>query len=296
MASAETDPGRSRTILNDAIKTLNANVLDRPVLTRTLLAAVRTRLRSRNVQYRVAEELHRRKEAEASLISANKELESFSYSVAHDLRNPLGGINGFVDLLIEDCSRQLDEECREYLYRIKSGLERMRSIIEDMLALAKISRQEIDITSVDLSGLAHLAIRELAAANPDRKVEVKIQNGIRVRADARLMSITLGNLLGNAWKYTSKVEHSYIEFGSFEQDGYRIYYVKDNGTGFDMSQAGKLFVPFQRLHVEKDFAGTGIGLAIVERAIQRHGGRIWAEGEVGKGATFFFVLTVKKRM
>ncbi len=225
------------------------------------------------------------------LASANKELESFSYSVAHDLRNPLKVISGLTDFLIEDYVERLDEEGKSYLDKIKNGARRMNSIIDDMLLLSKISRQEIEIVELDLSEMARLSINELSYANPDRKVTVKIQNDLKVRADARLMSVMLGNLLGNAWKYTEKTVHPEIEFGAFEKDGQRIFFVKDNGIGFDMNHAEKLFVPFQRLHSEKEFKGIGVGLAIVERAISRLGGKIWARGEKGHGAQFYFTLS-----
>jgi PAS domain S-box-containing protein len=221
---------------------------------------------------------------------ANKELESFSYSVAHDLRNPLLVADGFVDLILEDCAAKLDEECLDYIRKIKAGTSRMRSIITDILALTRISSQEIKLSDVDLSEMAQLTVNELSAAHRDRKVEVIIEQGLRDHADARLMSVALGNLLSNAWKYTSKVENPKIEFGAFEKDGKRVYYVRDNGAGFDMTQSEKLFKPFQRLHSEREFSGTGVGLAIVERAINRHGGDVWAEGEVGKGAAFYFTL------
>jgi PAS domain S-box-containing protein len=224
------------------------------------------------------------------LAAVNKELESFSYSVAHDLRNPLKIISGFTDFLIEDYTERIDEKGKSYLEKIKNGTRRMNSIIDDMLLLSKISRQEIEIVDIDMSELARLTIDELSSANPNRKVLVKIQNGLKVRADARLMSVTLGNLLGNAWKYTEKTEHPEIEFGAFEKDRKQIFFVRDNGIGFDMSQADKLFEPFQRLHSEKEFKGIGVGLAIVERAVSRNGGKIWAQGEVGNGAVFNFTL------
>jgi signal transduction histidine kinase len=225
------------------------------------------------------------------LAVANKELESFSYSVAHDLRNPLKVINDFADFLIQDYVERLDKEGRDCLEKIKKSTRRMNSIIDDMLLLSKISLQEIKIVDLDLSELARLAINELSSANPNRKVTAKIQNGLKAQADARLMSVTLGNLLGNAWKYTEKTLHPEIEFGAFEKDGQRIFFVKDNGVGFDMNQTEKLFVPFQRLHSEKEFKGIGVGLAIVERAISRLGGKIWAEGEVGHGAQFNFTIS-----
>jgi PAS domain S-box-containing protein len=224
------------------------------------------------------------------LAAANKELESFSYSVAHDLRNPLKVIDSFTDFLIGDYADQLDDEGKVYLEKIKNGTRRMNSIIDDMLVLSKISRQEIEIVEFDLSEMARLTINELLSVVPEHKITVKIQDGLKVRADPRLMSVSLGNLLGNAWKYTQKTEYPLIEFGAFGKDGKRIFFVRDNGVGFDMCQADRLFAPFQRLHSEKEFIGIGLGLAIVERAIRRHGGKIWAEGEVGKGAVFYFTL------
>jgi PAS domain S-box-containing protein len=220
----------------------------------------------------------------------NKELESFSYSVAHDLRNPLRAMTGFAGFLKEDCSNRLDNECKDYIQRINDSADRMNSIIDDMLALSKISRQEMQLVDVDLSEMARLTFTELKKNQPNHAFIMSIQDNIRVRADARLMSVAIGNLIGNAWKYSSKSEHPRIEFGYFKKDGERVYYVKDNGAGFDMSKANDLFVPFKRLHSEKEFKGTGVGLAIVERAIVRHGGKIWAESEVGKGATFYFTL------
>ncbi len=246
----------------------------------------------------ITQDITARKQLEEQLSSrakeltvANRDLEAFSYSVAHDLRNPLRTIRGFAEVLIEDCSDQANRECREYLERIKRGTDRMNSIIDDMLALSKISRQEMDLVELDLSEMARLSLNELTTANPGRQIEVKIQDGLKVRADARLLSVALSNLLGNAWKFTAGTGRPCIEFGSFNKHGKRVYFIKDNGAGFDMSLAGRLFAPFQRLHSEKEFSGTGVGLAIVERAIRRHGGRIWAEGERGKGATFFFTLS-----
>jgi PAS domain S-box-containing protein len=233
------------------------------------------------------DELHKRTE---ELLSLNKELEAFSYSVSHDLRNPLRAIKGFSDILREDCTAQLDETCRGYLERIDAGVERMNSIIDDMLVLSRIARQETAFEQLDVSDMARLSIDELRSSQPDRRAAVHIQPGLHARADARLMSVALSNLLGNAWKYTSRTADAVIEFGAFDRDGERIFFVKDNGAGFDMAQAERLFIPFQRLHSAREFAGTGIGLAIVERAIKRHNGRIWAQAEVGKGATFYFTL------
>ncbi|KMQ49439.1 sensory box histidine kinase [Chitinispirillum alkaliphilum] len=235
------------------------------------------------------DELLRRTE---QLASANKELESFSYSVAHDLRGPLRSVIGFSDLMIEDCFNSLNGECREYLARIKKGAVRMGSIIDDLLALSKISRQEMDIRDVNLSQMAQTIIEEIRETYPQRPAKVRIQKGLWVKADPRLMSAALLNLFSNAWKYSAKSDSPLIEFGTLEKEGQTIYFVKDNGAGFDMKHYHKLFEPFKRLHSEKTFAGTGIGLAIVERTVTRHGGKIWAESEPGHGAVFYFTLEI----
>ena len=291
MASQGIAPDRTWAILDSTQKPLNANILERPVLARTLVAAVRSALKLRESQYRVAEELIRRKETERSLLAANEELESFSYSVTHDLRSPLQVTKIFAEILLNECQETLNEECRDYLHQIHSGTERMGSIIDDLLALSRISRQETVYTQTDLSDMARASVRELAAAHPGRTVKAKIQDGLKARVDQRLMSVALGNLLSNAYKYSQKRDDPQVEFGAFEKDGERVYFVKDNGEGFDMQYAHKLFTPFKRLHSDKEFTGTGVGLAIVQRAIKRHGGKIWAEGEKGKGATFYFTLS-----
>jgi light-regulated signal transduction histidine kinase (bacteriophytochrome) len=238
-------------------------------------------------QRRTQESLQRRTE---ELADANRELESFSYSVSHDLRAPLRTMRGFSEFLLEDYGKALDKTGQDYLNRIIKGANRMNTLIDDMLALAKISRQHVSITEIDLSAMVRSKIKELREMQPDRSVEVSIKDGIKVKGDSHLIDLALGNLLNNAWKYTGKKENPRIEFGDFEKDGQKIYFVKDNGAGFDPKQAGKLFVPFQRLHAEQEFAGTGIGLAIVQRAIKRNGGKVWADGEIGKGAVFYFTL------
>lgn len=224
------------------------------------------------------------------LAIANKDLESFSYSVAHDLRNPLKTISSFINFLEEDCSKKLNEECLDYVKRIDEGAIRMNSIIDDILALSKISRQEMEMESIHLTELAWATVNDLRRNQPNRIINFTIEDGIEVHADKRLMSVVFTNLIGNAWKYTAKTDHPRIEFGMIKKGDKDVYYVKDNGAGFDMKHADKLFVPFKRLHSEKDFSGTGVGLAIVEKAISRHGGKIWATSEPGKGATFFFTL------
>jgi signal transduction histidine kinase len=228
----------------------------------------------------------RTKELEAT----NKELEAFSYSVSHDLRAPLHRIMGFADVLRERYADKLDEKGNKHLTRIISSGEKMNRIIDDLLYLSRISRHEIQRQNIDLSKMAASIMTELREAQPDRGVAVVIKDGITAFADAKLIEVALANLLGNAWKFTSKKENARIEFGTIERDGKTVYYVKDNGAGFDQSLSEKLFLPFQRLHTEQEFEGTGIGLASVERVILWHGGKIWAEGKANEGAAFYFML------
>lgn len=236
------------------------------------------------------EELKRRSE---ELAASNKELESFSYSISHDLRAPLRAIKGLSSILVEDCAASLDCQSQDLLHRIERGVDKMGGLIDDMLNLAKISRAEINVQEIDLSALAASVVDELRVAEPERKVTVVIARDLKAIGDKRLMNIALSNLIGNAWKYSGKTANARVEFGELERGGQKIYYVRDNGVGFDMKHAQKLFAPFQRLHTDRDFPGTGIGLAIVGKVIRRHGGRIWGESEVGKGATFYF--TIPKR-
>jgi signal transduction histidine kinase len=234
----------------------------------------------------------------AQLKVANQELEAFAYSVSHDLRAPLRSIDGFSQALLDDYGEQLDDEGQEFLHRVRGASQRMAQLIDDLLYLSRITRGEMIRQSVDLSGLAKLVVQELQLDNPQRQVEMLVQPKVTAEGDPRLLRVVLENLLANAWKFTGQREQSRIEFGvekkrSFVGDGYStedIYYVRDNGAGFDPAYADKLFGVFQRLHRVDEFPGTGIGLATVQRIIHRHGGRVWAEGEVGTGATFFFTL------
>lgn len=224
------------------------------------------------------------------LETVNKELESFIYSISHDLRAPLRAIAGFVKILVEDYARLLDVQGQDYLARIHNGAEKMSRLIEDLLYLSKISRQEVRRNKVDMSRMASSIVWELREANPGRSADVRIMEGLTAFADHRLIEIVLSNLLGNAWKFTSKTGKAVIELGALEQDGKTVYYVRDNGSGFDRKYADKMFWPFHRLHSDKEFPGTGIGLTIVERIIHSHGGRVWAEGQSGKGATVYFTV------
>jgi PAS domain S-box-containing protein len=227
--------------------------------------------------------------AEATEI-ANRELEAFSYSVAHDLRAPLRGIDGFSQALLEDYGAQLDAAGQRFLHRVRESAQYMAQLIESLLSLARINRGDIRRERVDLSELARATTLRLQSAHPDREVEVLIAGGLTATGDSRLLGAALENLLGNAWKFTRNEPRARIELGTTRHNGYRAFFVRDNGAGFDMAFAGKLFGVFQRLHTSAEFEGTGIGLATVERIIRRHEGRIWAEGEVGQGATFYFTL------
>jgi light-regulated signal transduction histidine kinase (bacteriophytochrome) len=218
----------------------------------------------------------------------NRELESFSYSVSHDLRAPLRGIDGLSKMLLEDYGEVLDDQGKSYLGRVRSAAQRMAEIIDDLLQLARVSRLDLQRQRVDLSRQARSVLSELQRREPEREVEVVVQEGLVVDADERLMKIILENLLGNAWKFTKRAARARIEVSANEGDGETVFRVRDNGAGFDMAYADRLFRSFQRLHREADFPGTGIGLATVQRIIDRHGGRIWGEGAVDAGASFHF--------
>ena len=221
---------------------------------------------------------------------ASKELETFSYSVAHDLRAPLRGIDGFSQALIDDYGDRLDEVGLGYLARVRKLAQHMAALIDDLLALSRVTRAELDRERVDLSALARAAAARLQRLEPDRQIDLVIEPGLMVDADSRLLSIALDNLLGNAWKFTSKVAAARIELGTEVTASGRAFFIRDNGAGFDMQYVHKLFGVFQRLHSATEYPGTGIGLATVARIIHRHRGRVWAEGAPGQGATFYFTL------
>ncbi|MCQ3937116.1 MAG: PAS domain-containing sensor histidine kinase [Chloroflexi bacterium] len=234
------------------------------------------------------EDLHQRA---AQLEAANKELESFSYSVSHDLRAPLRSIDGFSHALLEDYGDLLPAEGRGYLERIRSATQRMANLIDDLLNLARVTRTPLDIRFVNLSAIAEDVVKALRENQPDREVAVTIMPDLMVDGDPRLLHLVMENLLSNAWKFTSKTAAPMIEFGQLDRVKVRTFYVRDNGVGFDMAYAGKLFGAFQRLHSMSEYPGTGVGLATVQRIIHIHGGRIWVEGAEGKGAAFYFTLS-----
>jgi signal transduction histidine kinase len=223
------------------------------------------------------------------------ELEAFSYSVSHDLRAPLRGIDGFSQALLEDYSDKLGEEGKQHLVRVRAGAQRMGLLIDDLLKLSRVNRGELRHAKVDLSRMAREVIADLRQPEADRQVEVVIEEELTADGDPQLLKVAMENLLGNAWKFTSRRSQARIEFGKSEVNGCSTFFVRDNGAGFDMTYAHKLFGAFQRLHSMAEFPGTGIGLATVQRVIRRHGGRVWAEGAVGQGAAFFFTLSQKGR-
>jgi light-regulated signal transduction histidine kinase (bacteriophytochrome) len=222
-------------------------------------------------------------------------LEAFTYSVAHDLRSPLRALSGYGEALTEDYGDRLDETGRWFIERIQAASERMGALIDDLLLLAQVSRAEMSLGPVDLSAEVAAITGELHAREPGRRVRFAIQDGVWVTADRTLIRTVVQNLVENAWKFTAKRDGATIEFGTTAAEGAGVCcYVRDNGAGFDPAFTGKLFQPFQRLHAVTEFPGTGIGLASVRRIIERHGGRTWAEGAVGRGATFYFTLDAKQ--
>jgi light-regulated signal transduction histidine kinase (bacteriophytochrome) len=236
---------------------------------------------------RLNESLKQQKEA---VEVANRELETFSYSVSHDLRAPLRSISAFSQCILEDCGPALGEDGRRYATRIHTAAQHMAVLIDKLLTLARVTRTEIQRVDVNLTALALRVAEWLRAAAPDRDVDFAVEDDLHCKGDAGLLMLVVENLIGNAWKYTSKRSRAEIRFGSEKRNGKACYFVRDNGTGFDMAAVQKLFAPFQRLHSTTEFEGTGIGLATVQRVVQRHNGQVWADAAIDRGATFYFTL------
>jgi signal transduction histidine kinase len=230
------------------------------------------------------------RQAKTTVEAASKELEAFSYSVAHDLRAPLRSIDGFSQAILEDCADLLDSDGKRYLTHVREAASQMGELIDDLLNLARVSRAELRRERVDISKIARDVLERLREGQPDRDVDTVVEDGLVASTDRRLIDVVLVNLLGNAWKFTGKRDAARIEFGAESGAMPAVYFVRDNGAGFNPVYAAKLFGVFQRLHDTREFEGTGIGLATVQRIVHRHGGQVWAEGEVDRGATFYFTL------
>jgi signal transduction histidine kinase len=255
------------------------------------------RKRTERINLELQKEIAERSRAEDALRransaaeAANRELEAFSYSVSHDLRSPLRAIDGFSMAVLEDYAARLDDRGRGYLNRLRSGTQRMAMLIDDMLKLSRVARTEITHEKVNLTELASGICDSLSRSEPGREVDFVISPGLGAHGDPNLLGIAIENLFNNAFKFTGERPRARIEFGDMEEDGARVFFIRDNGAGFDMKYVHKLFGAFQRLHDAREFPGSGIGLATVQRVVHRHGGRIWARGEVGKGASFYFTL------
>jgi len=254
-------------------------------------AATSELLESQQQVQRMNTELEQRvEERTRQLESANRELEAFAYAVSHDLRAPLRSMSGFSQILHESAAAELDEKSRHYLRRIHDSALRMSTLIEDLLSLSRINRSELTRRPVDLSQIAAESAATVRDRHPGREVELTIEPGMTVNGDTRLLRIALENLLDNAWKYSAGASPAKVVVGSQPAPEGQAYFVRDNGVGFDMQYASKLFGPFQRLHTEAQFPGTGIGLVTVQRILARHGGRVWAQAEPDRGATFHFTL------
>ncbi len=284
--AAAADEAANQTLLVTSGLTVVAVIM----LAATFVAMNRQIRRRQLAEGRLAGMLVEARKLNKTAEDANRELEAFCYSVSHDLRAPLRTIDGFSQALAEDFGPVLSDDGQHLLTRIRAATQRMGQLIDDLLGLSRVTRGEFEPADVDLSELADSIVAELRAQEPGRKVSVSIQPKVAAEGDSRLLGVVMDNLLRNAWKYTGRRDEASITFGAKEIDGELAYFVKDNGAGFDMQYADKLFGVFQRLHHANDFPGTGVGLATVQRIVFRHGGRVWAEAAPDRGATFYFTL------
>ncbi|MBX3618482.1 MAG: response regulator [Rhizobacter sp.] len=262
-----------------------------PVVPEILRAKAAVFIRLHRMRLEAQQQAEAIERAYRDLRTVHAEMEGFSYSVSHDLRTPLGQIAGFADLMQMGHAGELTEKSREYLGYIQGAAQRMNALIDDMLLLGNMTRTEMQVQGVDLSHLAETELKSLAEARPHANAHVHVQTGLHARGDQRLLRVALANLLSNAWKYSAGVARPFVEFGCVDGEAGPTFFVRDNGAGFDVRAAGeRLFRPFQRFHSDAAFPGNGVGLAIVQRVIDKHGGRLWAESAPGRGATFFFTL------
>lgn len=286
-------------VVNIASKNLSFYVGEQMELVRemcdTLALAMQQAILHEQVQEYTFGLEQRVSERTAQLQASNQELEAFAYSISHDLRAPLRSIDGFSHALAEDYGQVLDSDAHDYLRRIRAGSQRMGQLIEDLLKLSRITRSEMQLDTVDLAQMAREIRLDLETSSPDRQVTWHLPDSLPVRADPNLLRILLTNLISNAWKFTSAKEHAIIEVGMGSEIGRQVFFIRDNGVGFDMKYAGKLFNAFQRLHAHDEFEGLGIGLAIAQRVVRRHGGEIWVEAAVDRGATIFFTLAPQEK-
>src|SRR2546422_2375043 len=274
--------------LTDAFNQMLVRIEDQDRELRRYATELEQRVAERTQELQERHEAVRRNAAE--LLAANQELDAFAYSVSHDLRAPLRSIDGFSHVLLEDYAAQLDQAGQDSLHRVRAASQRMATLIDDLLKLARVTRAEMRTELVDLSSMARDIVVDIQRTTPDRQVDFAIASGLEAQGDSRLLRVVLDNLLRNSWKYTGKRLEPRVEFAAVHENGGRVFLVRDNGAGFDMRYADKLFGVFQRLHSAAEFEGTAVGLATVRRIITRHGGRIWAEGAVDRGATFYFTL------
>jgi two-component system, sensor histidine kinase and response regulator len=280
-------------VVDTAVDAMKAGAVDyvlKPFKLKSVLAVLARALAMRQLREENEALQQRLRRRTQELEAANRELEAFSYSVSHDLRSPLRTIEGFTEALIDEIGGGSREKVEEYAGRIRRVAKRMGSLIDDLLHMAKAVRGELVCAPVNLEEMAREILAKLHAQAPERELELGISGELIATGDAGLLRLAMENLLGNAWKYTAQVDRARVEVGGRKADGETIVSVRDNGVGFDMSEIGQLFVPFRRLRSARGFEGTGVGLATVQRIVQRHGGRIWAESEPGKGAVFFFSL------
>jgi PAS domain S-box-containing protein len=284
-----TRDGQTRWIAESAVEIMGPDGLSRGSL--GILQDISERIQAEEEIRQLNAELEQRVlDRTAELAAANKELEAFAYSVSHDLRAPLRAIDGYSHILLEDYLDRLEQDGQQIIHNVRQATQTMSQLIDDLLQLSRVTRSELQHAEIDLSRLAHEILERMRQQEPERMVEMVISPQMKAYGDPNLLRLALENLLSNAWKFTRRASPAQIELGCLEENDRRVFFVRDHGAGFDMRYSYKLFHPFQRLHHAEEFEGVGIGLATVQRIVHRHGGQVWAEGEVGRGATFYFTL------